>query len=368
MRWLASFCCATVLFAFASTAEATKSVWIEAIGYAAQSDPADRDSARRRAVADALLAAALAGGAEVRGHTVVDKGNIQSDLVIVWPTGRVLEHQVLSVEFDGHLWRARLRALVGAGGGGTCASRRNLIVTAYAPQIHVAPDAAAWTAGLAEDIARDLIDQLNRHPSVRLVRVTDRALPQGISAGGEAFDYTVLTGGSVRLNHGEHGFVQRIDLRPVQHGGRAVLELTLTLRLIAASGEATRQDIIRRVAIPGPSPFGRLAELNRKTRLQMAKSLTDGLTATLTALLNSETCKPVSANLVLTGTSITVPVGAAQGVTRSSLAFTTGHGATVQMLEVMELGTVSARLRPLDGSIPLSAFAGRRIMFVDAGL
>lgn len=368
MRWLAALCCAVVLVAFTSLAQATANVWIEAVGYASEAGPDDRDSARRRAVADALLAAALAGGAEVRGHTVVDKGNIQSDLVIVWPTGRVLQHHLLSVEYDGHLWRARIRALVGAGGGGACASRRNLIVTAYAPQIHIAPEAAAWTAGLADDIARDLIDQLDRHPAVRLVRVTDRAQPQGRSAGGEAFDYTVLTRGSVRLAQGEHGFVQRIDLRPVQRGGRAVLELTLTLRLIAASGEGTRQDITRRVAIPGPSPFGRLAELSRKTRLQMARALTDGLTATLTALLDSETCKPVSANLVLAGKSITVPVGAAQGVSRSSLAFTTGQGATVQMLEVIELGNTSARLRPLDGSIPLSAFAGRRIVFVDAGL
>ena len=367
-RRFASLWVSVALALLASMAHATEGVWIEAAGYSAQSSPADRDSARRRAVADALLAAALAGGAEVRGHTVVDKGNIQSDLVIVWPTGRVLQHQLLSESFDGGMWRVSIRALVGPGGGGTCPSRRNLIVTAYAPKIHVAPEAPAWTQGLAQDIANDLIGQLDRHPAIRLVRVTDRAMPQGTSAGGESFDFTVLTRGSVRLAEGEHGFVQQIDLRPVQIGNRAMLELTLDLRLIAGNGEATRQEVVRRVALPGPSPFGRLAELTRKTRLQMAGTLTHGLTATLTALLDTETCKPVSATLAVAGNSITVPVGAAQGLTRGSLAFTSDHSATVEMLEVVALGNATARLRPLDASRPVGSFAGRRVRFLEAGL
>ena len=107
---------------------------------------------------------------------------------------------------------------------------------------------------------------------------------------------------------------------------------------------------------------------SRKTRLKMAGTLTNGLTATLTELLDTETCKPVSATLAVAGNSITVPVGAAQGLTRGSLAFTSDHSATVEMLEVVELGKSTARLRPLDASRPIGGFSGRMVRFVEAGL
>lgn len=110
--------------------------------------PGDRDAARRRAVSDALLAAALAAGADVSGHTAVNRGIVTSDVAIVRSVGRILRHRILSETLSGATWRVRIEALVGEGPGPLCPVR-TLIVTAYPATLAVDPHAPAWSGELA---------------------------------------------------------------------------------------------------------------------------------------------------------------------------------------------------------------------------
>ncbi len=342
-------------------------LWIEAQGFAVQSGAEDAASAKRRAVADALLMAALSGGADVAAHTVVDRSVVTSDLLIVRPVGRVKEHRLVSATKAGDTWQVVLQARVGPGAEGDCQSRRRMVISAYAPQIEVSPYAPAWAVPLAQEVANDLIRQMQAHPSVETLRVTDRALPDMTEAR-ERVDYTVLTRGSVRLGAGEHGFVPvvRVDLGGA--GLRPDLVLRIDLVLLGGNGEVTRQGVERQVALPGPRLLGRAQALLEPDRRRLAARLTAGLDRAMTALLDVETCKPVLTHLAVAGGKITAPVGRRQGLTKGAIAFTADGDATTEMLEVVGLSSEGVTLRPLDPNRPAAAFAGRAVRFLETGI
>lgn len=331
---------------------------VEAIGFGTVTSASDRDAARRRAVADALLAAALVAGADVAGHTSTSRGIVTSDVAMVRTVGRVLDHRILDETLSGQVWRVRISALVGEGTGPLCPIR-TLLVTAYAPQIHVDPHGPPWSGELAGLIAQRMVEGLARHPAVQLSRVTDRAMPR-TSRNGEGFDYEVLTRGSVRLAGGGHGFTPVIRLRMA---GPSVLELDLELHLTAGDGTTGVQRHVRRVRLPGASPLGGLAVLVQPGREALAAALTEGADRALAALLDAKGCEPVTARLTSAGE---VQVGRANGLTPGSLAFTADGGST-QMLEIVHLTARSARLRPLDPTVPATALAGRPVRFIETG-
>lgn len=342
-------------------------LWIEATGFAVQSGAEDAASAKRRAVADALLMAALSGGADVRAHTAVDRSVVTSDMLIVRPVGRVKEHHLLSAVRNGDTWQVTIQARVGSGPDGDCSARRRMAISAYAPQIEVSPHAPAWAVPLAQELANDLVRQVQRHPMVETVRVTGRALPDMTEAR-ERVDYTVLTRGSVRLGPGEHGFVPVIRLDAGGAGRRPDLRLQMELVLIGGKGEVTRAMVERVVALPGNSVLGRVAVLVEPNRRQLAAKLTAGLDRAMTQLLDVETCKPVLTRLAVAGGAITAPVGRRQGLTMGSIAFTADGDASTEMLEVTGLTANGVTLKPLDPNRPARAFAGRPVRFFETGV
>ena len=346
---------------------AAPSRWVEVTGYALM-DGGDADAARRRAMADALLAAALAGGADVRAHTAVDRAVVTSDLLIVRPVGRVLEHRVLSSRQNGTQWEVTLRARVGTGADNACQTRRRLIVTAYAPKIRVAPDVPAWAEPMAQEIVADLLQTLADHPATASLRVTRRAMTN-LSAGQEALDYATLTRGSVRLGENEHAFLPALRLEVVGGApGAKNLMLTLDLAFQGAQGEAMTTRVERHVTLPGPSPLGRAAPLLAPTRAAMRARLTAGLDRDLSAMLDREACRPVVAVLALRNGRITAPFGSANGLSRGAVAFTVDRDASTELLEVVALSPGRVELRPLDPHRPAAAFANRPVRFLDTGM
>ncbi len=345
-------------------ARAAETAWIDVTGHAAISGEADRDSARRRALADALFNAALMGGADVRGHTAVSKSVVTADLTIVRAIGRVMEHRIIDQKERQGLWEVSIRARVGLEGDPFCPTPRRLIVSAYAPEIVVSPHAPAWAAELAQQVSADLIEQLDRHPATDIVRITDRRIP-AVSRN-ESMDYTVLTQGSVQLQPGELGFVSLLRIDPLSDAFGPGVALEAELQVHSRDGGVYRQIFRREASLGKPRLLGRAAELTRRDRMGMAKALTAGLKETFTSLLDTKACEPVVAVLSGAGGKLSVPVGRRHGLSRAALAFTTDHDHTTELLEVIDLGSDRAILRPLDPGLSVQSLAGRPVRFVEA--
>lgn len=361
---------AIVLFVLtcALPAQAEDALWVEAEGFGFAVNNGDVESARRRALMDALLNASLAGGAAIQAHSAVSLARVERDLLIVQPTGRVLQHDIIGQSLQNNTWRVTVRALVGNDTMTICQAANRLHVITYAPQIRVSPAAPFWTEQLAQDVVQSLFHVLDRHHAVDSLRITDRPMPRGVSDSRAARDYVTLTQGDVRLTAGDFGFAPDLSISVVADGRAQAAELHLTLALVSSDGEVTRQEIVRQTRLPRPSLLGNAAVLTQRTREQMASDLTQGLTQAFDHLLSVQSCAPLSTTLALSGSDLSVNLGSRQGLSRGAVAFTVDRDNSVEMLEIVTLSDRSATLRPMDPTKSAQSFAGRPVRFLDTGL
>lgn len=333
--------------------------WIEVTGLAVQSGPEDAPAARRRAVADALLQAALAGGAEVRGHSAVSMGVVTSDTAIVRAVGRVLEFRLIDDQLVGDRRQVRIAAQVEPAGSGGCAARP-VLLTVLQPEINVSPSAPAWAEPLARQIAARLRDRVARLPGA----TTERVVAATVAVTGAA--PLGRSGTAVRIEPGAHGLLARINLATDAAGasGKA-LTLQLMLTLVAGDGSLTREEMRASVPLPGGSALGRVAVLAQPGRDRLAADLTAGVEPALDRLVQAVRCSPISARMAVSGGQIRVGIGRRHGLSQGAVAFTADRDASTELLEITALEADAAILRPLDPQRPAKAFAGRAVQFLD---
>ena len=320
-------------------ADAKPAGWIEVTGFATAASAADRDAARRRALADALLSAALAGGAQVKGHSAMSMTRMTSDLLIVRPLGQVLAHRILSESFDGQMWRITIAARVGQPAPGACPDRRRLLLSLGAPQVTVSPNAPAWADVLGRDLGHHLRGMVADHPAVGQVTQVQ---------------------GKANAGPGQHGL--HLDLRLAPEGRD--LTLSLRMRLDGPGLDVIEDSHAARLRLPGPSVLGRAAVLVQPDRQAMAATLSKDVRAAVAGFLDRAACRPPQARLMLSQGGLSVPLGRSHGLDRASLAFTADTDSSTEMLEITELSEARAVLRPLDPGRPLRAFDGRAVRFM----
>ncbi|TCP61358.1 hypothetical protein EV663_10576 [Rhodovulum bhavnagarense] len=362
VRGILLFCliaCATPA-ALASSAGRDGAIWVEAEGFGTIAGGADSDSARRNALAEALIAAGLSGGVKMSGYTAIDKAAVTADLAILRASAEIVEHRVIAAERSHDTWRVKVRARVAPRPLGACPARRRLDILAYAPEFVVAPTAPAWSVPLAQDIWTDLQTTLEAHPRARLTRVTDRPYSAQLSSARAGFDYDTLTRGAVPRGGGEHALLTRIEVQPLP---RRELALSISMTLRDARRDEASVTITRRVRQPMRGDLG--AAIGPR-RASMVQDLTQGIDAAAAGLLDRMACRAPAARLEIAGEALIVPLGSANGITRSSLGFVEGNDR-FGVLEIVRLDRERTVLRPLDRSRPLGAFAERDVTFLETG-
>lgn len=332
---------------------------VEVIGSAIIHGPSDIDAARRRALADALLSAALAGGAAVQGHSAMSMARMTSDVLIVRPLGRVLRFEVLAQQQSGQYWQVRIRARVGPPMVGHCHDRRALVLTVYPPEVRVAPEAPAWAETLAHQIVAELIRQTQQRPEVAEL-VLAGGLP-GADPARDQSSWRSLTQGSNRVAPGGHGLQMRLSIAPQNRQ----LMLALQLRLEGPAQEQMLREHLAEIRLPGPSLLGRTAPPALHDRARLAHDLGRGAVPALQALMRDAGCQPVRAVIRQEGGVLAVSAGRVHGLTRAALAFTTDRDHSVEMLEITALSDRQVRLSPLDPTRSPASFAGRSVRFLD---
>ncbi len=334
--------------------------WVEAVGVGFIGGGADSASARRNAVAEALIAAGLAGGAEVRSYTVLDKARITEDFAVLRSTKRIYEHKVIEATQDGHMWRVRVRARVDEVAPDDCAPRRRLDVLAFAPEIAVDQAAPAWTVPLAEELFQEILRSVEHDRRARLTHVTDRRYDAVPAPGRAIFDYRSLTEGDVPRREGAHALLVELDVDTVT--GR---EVTLTGRvaLRAGNGEEIHLTLDNETHVP---QRGTLARALGPDRRELVEDLSRGIVASVERMVARMACRAPVARLARAGPAFAVPLGRQHGLTTNSLGFAE-TGGRIAVFEIVHLGEERATLRPLDRSRPSAALAGQIVTFLEAG-
>ena len=322
-------------------------------GHAYVTSPRDKDAARRRAIADALVSAALAGGATLQGHTVMDRGRITVDLSLLRPAGRVLSHRVFSTQLQDGMWTASVLATVGPISKTICTGRR-LSVSTPPPHIKVAPNAPAWAVPLAQDMPQTVMKILRSHPGVDLAVIAPSNTRQNMQA------YTTLTQGRSSPLPGDHLLQQSVEIR--QQGNS--LRLILSLSLIGQDGGTVRWQFQRDTSVPAGGSIGFLAG---QTPDKAANTLTRDLPPELGRFLDELACQAPQARLAWSNGALNVPLGQKHGITRSSLAFVDDPNGSFGLLEVQALTDRHTTLRPLDPTVSERSYDGLRVYFLETG-
>jgi hypothetical protein len=339
-------------------------LWVDVIGHAVAKNSKDKPAARRRALADALIAAGMAGGVQMKSHTVMDKGRIMRDFTMMRAAGSVLRYDRAGEHWNGNTVEVHLRALVAPLHGTACGSRRNIVLVAMAPEIYTSPHAPAWSTQLGAELYNDAMREVGRTGNVTVKHVMGMGQTPVSPRKNTSFDYNALTRGHIHTHPGDTQLTARFEVDTDVRTTGEHLVMRASLELVEGTGHRSERVLTNSVRLPGTGPFTSLAD---RKRHRLKAKLAQGFTESLANLMDVATCTPVAAHVSRSGKTLSVSVGRAQGLSRSALAFTENPAADFEALEIVKLSNNSATLRPVDPSTPLSVFEGRIVRFVDAG-
>ncbi len=343
-----------------------QAVWIEAWGHAAPAKGESQDSAKRRALIDALVNAGLQGGATIRGYTFMDKSNIVADRALMLAKGRVMRHKVLSSHFDGNLWQVRVQALVGPVPAGYCGSKRSLVISAHAPTYRMSPEVPAFTVPMAQELYKDMLYTIERNPSTRLERVMASTGRESGVVRASGMDYNSLTRGTAPSSvPGDHVLRVTFNGDVVLQNAMQTVVLNIDIDMRESNGNIRTHRIQRTAPVPKNTT---LHGVTLRTRTTTEALLLRGVKEEFDSILSALGCEPPAARVDYANGTLSVPVGARHGITRGALAVLEDPNDSFGLLEITRLENNRAVLRPLDPTRSAGSFAGRLVYFMEAGL
>lgn len=319
--------------------------WIETMGSAPIGNGHTQSDARRHALAEAIIVAGMAGGSDLRGYSVLDKGRILSDRAFMRPMGMVHRYEIARENRAGQYWQVSIRALVGPMQNGPCAERRHITVNAYRPAIRVSPTAPAWADGFARDLGSDLISNIAAHPDFSLEQMMAKTDARKISAQRLSYDYASLTGGVRVTSPADHtlNVSVQFDVRPKQ-GGQSDLHANVELVVKTKDFPADTRTIHSAFVIKEP---GLLERWTGSKRARAIDHLAQDINTQLNAALTDIACRPPVAKIQFEGGELYVNLGARHGVEAYSLGFVSGFARDLQAFEVTRVSDKRAVLRPI---------------------
>ena len=104
------------------------------------------DVARHRALEDALYLAAIEGGVDVDGFSVVESGVLTGESIMLRASSRILDFAVIHEMRGGTHYEVTVEAYVAAQPKLGCAARPDLVLMAVQPQISASAKTPLWMA------------------------------------------------------------------------------------------------------------------------------------------------------------------------------------------------------------------------------
>lgn len=348
----------------ASPVWAQDSFWTQAMGVAPLSKSQPVTAARRQALAEALVVAAMAGGADIRGHTVMDKARIQADRMVMRPSGRIHKYQVIEDRQNGSYWQITLKALVGPDDQGSCQDQQRFVVNAYPPKVRVHPNAPAWAVPLGHEMANMALDSLEAHPNFDLAQMLTDSDKKNMSAKRMSFDYAALTRGTRSVSKTDHNLSMDIALesRPNGQGGFD-LWATLDIGLYSPTRPAVHKTVTTKFAYKHFSAIDRVTGAKRSKAHDALYRTTQ---ASVQEALKAFSCQAPVATLHKADGGYHVDLGSRHGLTQGALGFILNFNKTLQPFEVVRLNSESAIVKPIGGITSANGYDGAEVIFLKA--
>ena len=177
--------------------------FVETTGRAVINGEESINNARRNALEDAIFLAAIHGGAEINGFSSVDKETNLSDHFTIRPAGKLLDYTILEEVIEGEHYKTTIRAAVGELSAPECSARTRAKITKYAATFDFSSKVPPWLRRIGTEIENDLGELLQEHPDVQIDDVSPIKFNiEELTNLNDAFDYTSLTRGPIRVGSG----------------------------------------------------------------------------------------------------------------------------------------------------------------------
>lgn len=328
--------------------------------------------ARMIALEDALYSAALQGGAQINGFSLITTDTAIDDHFVVRPASRILDYTIINEVIEEEHYAVTIEAAVGDLPDTKCQARHHSNVTVFAPQIRVAPTAPAWTRQFADLAVQDMSMRLSQQPSLKTTIATSTRLDAAtLGRSNDAFDYTALTVGRIRVGAGDYAIIPEIVLTGETSRGpflsTYVMRMEVTLKLLSgASYEPLLEHSVSKVInVDQQSLIRSLDVVNRPKRPAILAEMLAPLGSFIDEFATKLKCRPLKNKLDYAGGNLTVPLGTHHGVGVNSLAIASGTDTPWQILRVVEAGPLMATLMPLNKQRDAAGLAGQTIEFME---
>lgn len=367
------FLLSCVLFVVGATVgEATEMRFTETTGRAVIVDPALEQEARLLALEEALYLAALEGGARIDGFSAVMTDSALEDHFVIRPASRILDYTITNEVIDDLHYQVSIRAAVGDLPKTGCSQRRHVNVTVFAPRISHGPKAPAEAGPMAAKVITTMVKAIESTPGLNATRATDKKLnPKKLARTTDAFDYTALTTGIVRVRRGDFALVPEIVVTGQRGGTRfeKTNQVLVTVRMHLFAGESYAPvdvyETHQLVTVKLRTPLRVLNVLGQPRRPAMLEEMTGPAEALVAQMAAELQCQPIRARITIAGGELTVPIGSHHGMRQNALAVASGTDTPWQIMRVTGVDAMSSTLTPLNDRRDITTLAGKTVEFME---
>lgn len=174
----------------------------------------NENTARKRALDDALYLASLQGGAKVDGYSSIDsKTNLKENLV-VRAASEIIDFKILEEKSDNTHFNVKIQAaLLETGSNVSCNQRKIINLSYLKPHFIVSSKLPAWSNLLPMEISNQLYKNISELRDIKISNKSNFYInPNHVSKTSNELDYNAITENTLTIKHGEFSVIPTIKI------------------------------------------------------------------------------------------------------------------------------------------------------------
>jgi hypothetical protein len=329
-------------------------------------EPSGQDSAERLALEDALYMAAMAGGAELDGYSVVENGILVGESVTLRPSSRILDFNIVKTTVKSTHVEVQIQAYVGNSPKVMCNRQRELRLVTLASDISIANTLPASLSAVFHNAYEDVISSISMPGNISLQRRPNQTIEQARDANSvSSLDYQALMGGGgAAVAAEDHALQMDWKIVPANREGKVILTGELKLLSGSTLDPIKTIQLDQTISLRLANPLRTIEVLSRSSDAKLIEQVSTHLTPQISSLLDEFSCRPLITTLARgSERQLHVELGSRDGLQKSALAFVEDAKNPWAVLRIVELANASAILEPINMDRTAEEFDGLQVRF-----
>ena len=339
----------------------------------------DKETAKKRALDDALYLSSIQAGAKVDGFSSVDTNTNLKENLLVRPSSIIKDFVILEEKSDETHYSIKIKAyLIGVNDYINCSKRNNLNISYLKPHYSVSSKLPAWTNNLPFQISRGIFSNLDKIQEINISDSTNYNFnPNGLpSAQAATLDYENLVEGKSKiLKNGEFGIHSTIILtRGDGRLTRFTNELMVNINLKIFEGPQYKTvdslDYSFSLLLGNSTGYKHLDAFYSVPVDKITELLSRSISKLQFRVLDQLRCYPLEAKIQLQNDNLIVPLGTSQGLKNGKVGFVSNSNSNISMQDwvvvtVKQSGKDFSILEILNPANKKEDINGRIIRFIN---